>query len=83
MEQVASWSDFNVAMTGATAALAGLVIVAASVNIAQIVGAQSLTSRLGGGIANLVLALTASAIGLIPDITPGAYGVTVLVLSAV
>lgn len=39
MEHLEAWHDFNVAMAGATAALAGLVIVAASVNIDKIVKA--------------------------------------------
>ncbi len=67
------WSDFNVAMVGATAALAGLVIVAASVNIAQIIesGSRSLIARMASSIASLVLALVASALGLLPGITEG------------
>ncbi len=83
MDAVENWHEFNVALVGATAALAGLVIVAASVNITEIVKATSLTSRLAAGIGGLVLALTASAIGLIPDITPAAYGVAMVVVSAV
>ena len=38
-ESLEAWSDFTVAMTGATAALAGLIIVAMSVNIERIVKA--------------------------------------------
>ena len=75
MEQIGTWSDFNVAMVGATAALAGLVIVAASVNIGDIIKAASLTARLAAGIAGLVLALVGSAIGLVPEVGPVAYGV--------
>ena len=63
MEQLEAWSEFNVAMVGATAALAGLVIVAASVNIGDIIKSVSLTARLAAGIAGLVLALAGSAIG--------------------
>ncbi|MFB8385768.1 hypothetical protein ACFC3F_01345 [Microbacterium sp. NPDC055910] len=62
------WSEFNVAMTGATAALAGLVIVAASVNIGDIVASRPLTARLGSAIVMLVVALIASALGLVPGI---------------
>lgn len=68
VEAVAQWSDFNVAMVGASAALAGLVIVAASVNIRKIVEATTLTSRLAAAISALVLALVVSAVGLMPDI---------------
>ncbi|WP_431803190.1 hypothetical protein [Microbacterium sp. bgisy203] len=79
MDAAEGWHDFDVAMVGATSALAGLVIVAASVNIGYIVKVPSLTSRLGSGIAGLVLALTASAVGLFPGISSLAYGVTVAV----
>ena len=72
------WTDFDVAMAGATAALAGLVIVAASVNIGDIIKAESLTARLASAIATLVLAITTSALGLIPGITAIWYGIAVL-----
>lgn len=78
---IEQWHDVNVAMVGATAALAGLVIVAASVNIADIVKATSLTSRLAAAIGGLVLAISASAIGLIPGIGATSYGVAVLVIA--
>jgi hypothetical protein len=74
MEQLEAWSEFNVAMAGATAALAGLVIVAASVNIAEVVKSNSITARLAAGIATLVLAITASGLGLVPAITLVWYG---------
>lgn len=73
-----SWSEFNVAMAGASAALAGLVIVAASVNIGKIVQAGSLTARLASAIAALVLALVASAVALVPDVDLLWYGVVIL-----
>lgn len=75
------WSEFNVAMIGATAALAGLVIVASSVNIEVIVKAGHLTSRLASGIVGLTLAIVGSAVGLIPRVSPVVYG-TVVILSA-
>ena len=73
------WNEFNVAMAGATAALAGLVIVAASVNIGDIIKAESLTARLASSIATLVLAIISSAVGLIPGITGTWYGIVMLV----
>ncbi|MDQ0644554.1 hypothetical protein [Microbacterium murale] len=78
-DALAGWSDFNVAMAGASAALAGLVIVAASVNIDKIIKAGTLTARLGAAIASLVLALVASAVGLVPRVDPTWYGIVVLV----
>lgn len=80
---IGTWSEFNVAMVGATAALAGLVIVAASVNIGDIVKAPSLTARLAAGIVGLVLALCGSAIGLIPDLPASAYGWAMIALALV
>lgn len=81
MDQIEAWREFNVAMAGATAALAGLAIVAASVNIGEIVKEKSLTSRLAAGISGLVLAILGSGVGLIPEITLSAYGVTMIVLA--
>ena len=64
-------------MLGATAALAGLVIVAASVNITVIIAAPALTSRLASAIAGLVLAIVVCAVGLIPAQTAPAFGTAV------
>jgi hypothetical protein len=72
--ELEAWSDFNVAIVGAAAALAGLVIVAASVNIREIVGALTVTSRLASAIVALVVALSMAAIGLVPAITGTVYG---------
>ncbi len=77
------WTDFSVAMVGATAALAGLVIVAASVNIGDIVKSRTLTARLGSAIVALVVALVVSAIGLVPGITDQGFGMLVLLLVAI
>ncbi len=81
MDQIGAWSEFDVAMVGATAALAGLVIVAASVNIGDIIKEASLTARLAAAIAGLVLALIGSAIGLIPDVGPTPYGVAMIAIA--
>ncbi|MFB6609776.1 hypothetical protein ACFCVO_05625 [Agromyces sp. NPDC056379] len=78
-EPLASWSEFNVAMVGATAALAGLLIVAMSVNIAEIMKSVTLPPRAASSIAALVLAITAAAFGLIPGQPVAAYGIEVLV----
>ena len=81
-EMVAQWSNFNVALTGASAALAGLVIVAASVNIGTIIRVGTITARLAAAIAALVLALVVSAAGLIPGISSLSYGL-VMIIAAV
>lgn len=82
-EALEPWKDFNVAMAGATGALAGLVIVAASVNIGDIVKDNSLTARLASGVATLVLALMASAVGLVPNLSLPGYGIAVLVATVI
>ena len=76
------WSEFNLGLAGATAALAGLAIVAASVNIREIVASRPLVARLGSAIANLLVALAITAFGLIPDLDLLWYGVLVLVTTA-
>ena len=81
MDALDQWSEFNVAMLGAAAALAGLVIVAASVNIAEIIKAPTLTSRLAAAIAALVLAITACALGLIPTLPAFWFAVILVVAS--
>ena len=70
-------------MAGATAALAGLVIVAASVNISDIIKAPALTARLGAGVGILVLALVVSALGLMPGLTLTTLGLVVLAATIV
>ena len=73
------WSDFDVAMMGAAAALAGLLIVAASVNIGDIIKAPAVAARLAAGLAGLVLAIVGAAIGLVPQIDPTVYGALAIV----
>ena len=83
VDAIEVWKDFNVAMAGALAALAGLVIVAASVNIADIVKDASLVSRLAAGIATLVLGLVIAAVALMPGLPLTVFGVVVLAATAV
>lgn len=78
MDQIERWTEFHVAMVGATAALAGLVIVASSVNIAQIIKATTITARLAAAIAALVLAIVVGGVALIPDVSAMWFGVAVL-----
>jgi hypothetical protein len=83
MDQLDAWSEFNVAMVGATAALAGLVIVASSVNIAEIIKSATLTARLAAAIASLVLAIVVTGMGLVPDIGSIAYGAVIAAATVV
>src|SRR4051794_28924898 len=77
------WSDFNVAVAGAGAALAGLLIVAMSVNIAEILKAETLPARAGSSIGTLVLAVAAACLALIPGQPLWLLGLEVLAGAAV
>ncbi|GAA2016588.1 hypothetical protein JL107_10045 [Nakamurella flavida] len=60
------WSEFFVATAGAAAALAGLIIVAMSVNIQTILTLPGMTSRAAATVGTLVLCVVATLAGLIP-----------------
>lgn len=82
-EALEGWAEFNVAMVGATAALAGLLIVAMSVNISTIMTSATLPPRAAASIATLVLAIVAGALGLVPGQPVWVYGVELLVATVV
>jgi modulator of FtsH protease len=75
------WTDFAVAAAGATAALAGLVIVGISVNIKEILASPALVIRGAVTIAGLVVALIATLALLVPQ-GATAVGVELLVVTA-
>lgn len=75
----AGWNEFNVAMAGVGAALAGLIIVAMSVNLEPIIKAKTLPSRAAASIATLVLAVAAACLGLMPNQPIWILGLEVLI----
>ncbi|HXR43791.1 MAG TPA: hypothetical protein VN759_03215 [Pseudolysinimonas sp.] len=75
------WSEFAVAAAGATAALAGLVIVGISVNIKEILASPPLVVRGAVTIAGLILSLIASLALLVPQ-SLLAVGIEVLAATA-
>lgn len=75
------WTNFYVAVAGASAALSGLVIVAVSVNVKQIIKYRSLPSRAGATIATLILLLLVAVAGLIPGQSLRALGIEILLFS--
>jgi hypothetical protein len=75
---LAEWTDFNVAIAGAGAALAGLLIVAMSVNITEILKTATLPARAGASIGALTLGLAASCLGLIPGQSAWLLGLEIL-----
>jgi hypothetical protein len=78
-EPFAAWSEFNVAVAGAGAALGGLLIVALSVNIQKIAESRGLAARAGASIASLILGVALCCAALIPGQVTWGYGVQVLV----
>ena len=79
---LSEWSDFFVASAGASAALAGLVFVAISINVARILQLDGVPEL---GLVTLLLligVLVVSMFGLIPDQSEHAFGVELLVQSA-
>jgi hypothetical protein len=72
-----AWTNFFLTAAGASAALAGLVIVAVSVNISRILSFPPLPARAAAAIATLVLILVTSMAGLIPQ-SMESFGMEVL-----
>jgi hypothetical protein len=75
------WHDFYVASAGAAAALAGLIIVAMTVNITTILQIPSMPARAASTIASLTLSVVVSVTSLIPDQRIWLLGLEVLVFS--
>lgn len=77
-----AWGEFFVAAAGASAALAGLIIVAMSVSIDTLVKYPGLTSRAATAIAMLVVVTVLSLAGLIPALDATGFGIIAIVLAA-
>src|SRR5277367_3319354 len=77
------WTDLYVAGTGASAALAGLVIVAISINIKEILKYTYLPSRAAATIATLILILLVCMAGLIPGQSSLAFGIEVAIFTVI
>ncbi len=76
------WSDLFVAMAGASAALAGLLFVAVSINLDRILSEKGLPERALEAVLLLVAVLVISIIGLIPGQSDGLLGVEMFLVSA-
>jgi hypothetical protein len=81
VETLDRWSDFFVATAGAAAALAGLIIVAMTVNIKTILDIPSMTSRAAATIASLILIVVSASAALIPGQSPSILGVEILLFA--
>ncbi len=78
---IAGWSDFLVATAGATAALAGLVFVAISINLARIIERPGITGRAAETLILLSGILAASLAALMPHLTVKELGGILLCIS--
>jgi hypothetical protein len=78
-----AWHDFFVGTTGASAALTGLLFVAISINLQQILKYPRLPGRAAGTLGILVCALVVSGFGLAPGQGNRALGIEIAVVGAV
>jgi hypothetical protein len=77
------WHDLFVAMAGASAALAGLLFVAVSINVDRILRYEGLPERGMEALAMLLTALIVSIAGLLPGQGHVALGIELLAITAV
>jgi hypothetical protein len=76
------WQDFGVAAAGSSAALAGLVFVAVSINLHRILSYPWLPDRVGETIVLLVAVLVESLLLLAPRQSRVALGAEILIIGA-
>jgi hypothetical protein len=83
-----TWHDFFIAAAGAAAALSGLIFVAVSINLREIlaeekkIGSSYLTGRALESLAALLIVLGISLVGLDPSIDRAAFAGVLLVSAA-
>jgi modulator of FtsH protease len=70
----AEWESLFVAEAGASAALAGLLFVALSINLERILKGTGLPGRAGEAIVLLLTVLVVSTFGLVPGQSPRVLG---------
>lgn len=78
---ISGWSDFFTAAAGAASALAGLVFVSLSINLARIIALPGVSGRAAETIILLAGTLAGTLVGLIPHPSPECLGVLLLVVT--
>ncbi|MFC8529816.1 hypothetical protein [Nocardia sp. NPDC057227] len=78
-----AWHDLFLAAAGAGAALAGLIIVAMSVNVRTILAIPSMTSRAATTVAGLILIVVVSCAALVPAQPAAALGIEIALAATV
>ncbi|HTA83873.1 MAG TPA: hypothetical protein VK783_13095 [Bacteroidia bacterium] len=74
------WSDFFVAITGASAALTGLIFVGVSISLDKILAIARLPSRAFEALLLLVTVLVVSGLALVPAQSACLFGIEVLLI---
>jgi hypothetical protein len=77
MDIASGWSDFFVAEAGASAGLAGLVFVAVSINLKQILEYPHLPARVMEGLITLLTVLAVATFSLVPSQSAQAQGIEI------
>jgi len=77
------WKDLFVAVAGASAALAGLLFVAVSINVERIVKYEGLPEGGIEALAMLLVPLVVSIAGLLPGQSHVAFGIELLAIAAI
>jgi hypothetical protein len=80
---IADWANFFIAEVGASAALAGLVAVAISINLARILSFPQLPARAAESLVMLTGALMLASLGLMPGLSLAMFGIEVLTIGLV
>jgi hypothetical protein len=80
--EAGDWESFAVAVVGAAAALAGLLVVAGSINIARIIEMPAVVSRLGGTLGMFTGVLMIGIVLLVPGQARWLLGAEIAVLGA-
>ena len=78
MNGIADWGNFLVAETGAAAALAGLIFVAVSINLAKIIEYQGVAGRAAEALSLLMGVVLIGTFGLAPGQSLRALGIEIL-----